>query len=637
MNTRHIALIASLFVLTVVACGKDALPPPAPSVDPIASPTSLAEITVTGTAQYGAKIAISGAAAVAPAQIVADSFTARFQAVVTLAHNATNTLVFTATDGAGRTSAPTTVVVNQSDNYAVSLRNFAVNGVPCAPGGAPPSCAALSGDTIDFELVANSTYAVSEVEYTAFFSTAGGSGTLRSRSVLVAPNSPLPYVQHFTFDVPGGTLLERVPIIGLSVDSQGNRATSPEIDLRVNQINALGRTVVPIAVGHLVSGPNDIALDASGNLFIANDGDGNLLKLSAGSTYPVIFSNYNGRSNFAVADGAGNFYLTDDGGSLFRVNPQGTVVDYLDFGGGLTGEGLTTVARTFAKGLVAVGAAGAGNTVSVGSATYEFQAGGTGCSPSNVCVDLNAANKTQALANAIQASSVEANAVFDTGSGKAVISAKTPGSAGNANKFTTNNASAIALTPSGGNLGEGHDEDLFAGQKGGADVNIYRFPESLTSLPARITDNDGSFPVGTRQLGIALLDRTTATSANLRDLDLYFIDQASTQTLRGFEAVDSAAPAALFGIKPGAAGTGSDLYDVVLLANGCLLVSDQGAGMIYAVDPRGAPATAPTVTTIASGFKRPRGLAVYNGNLYVADNRFDAIVRISPLAAASCF
>src|SRR2546425_12783633 len=109
MHTRRLALLSPLAALLFYACGKDALPPPAPAVDPIASPTSLGAITVTGAAQYGAKIAITGASAVNPAQVVADPFTARFRAVVTLTHNARNTLAFTATDGAGRTSAPTTV------------------------------------------------------------------------------------------------------------------------------------------------------------------------------------------------------------------------------------------------------------------------------------------------------------------------------------------------------------------------------------------------------------------------------------------------------------------------------------------------------------------------------------------------
>jgi hypothetical protein len=91
----------------------------------------------------------------------------------------------------------------------------------------------------------------------------------------------------------------------------------------------------------------------------------------------------------------------------------------------------------------------------------------------------------------------------------------------------------------------------------------------------------------------------------------------------------------VFAITPG--GGGGDLYDVVLLANGCLLVSDQAAGKIYSVDTRTPTTTAPAVATVATGFKAPRGLALRGGDLVVADNAFDAVVRISPLPAASCF
>ena len=635
MRIRRLTLISSLAALALVACGKDPLPPPAPAVDPIASPTSLGKITVTGAAQYGAKINITGAAAVDPAAVVADPFTARFLAVVTLAHNATNTLVFTATDRSGRVSPATTVPIVQSDAFAASIQNLLVNGGPCAPGGVPPTCPASSGDVIDFDVVGNSTVAISEVQYTSFFSTAGGSGTLLSQRVLVAPNSPLPYVQHFVFSVPGGTLFETVPIEALVIDANGNRFTSLAFALRVNNIDGLGRTVSGVAVGRLVNGPNDVAFDASGNLFIGNDGFPNLLKLAAGATSPVIFSGYTGSSSYLINDGSGNLYLSDGGNKVFRVAPDGTVVNYLSFGGGLTAMGLTTAAATLAKGLVTASGAVAGNTVTVGLKVYEFRAGGTGCAGTNVCVDLNAANKVQALAIAIQTNSAEANAIYDAPSGKVVVSAKAPGSPGNAINFATSSLGTITLNPTGGKLGEGHDENLFVGQTGAADTNIYRFAENLAGLPAGTGANEGAFSTGTQQRGVAVRDLTTSTSANLRDLNLYFIDDASKKTLSAVHAVDSAAPTALFSITPG--GGGGDLYDLVMLANGCLLVSDQAAGKIYSVDTRSATTTVPAVATVATGFKKPRGLAVYKGDLYVADNGFDAVVRISPLASAPCF
>ena len=647
MRNRRITLFSSLAAFAL-ACGNNPLPPPAPSVDPIASPTSLAQITVTGSAQPAARIGITGAAAVDPATVVADPFTARFRAVVTLAHNARNTLAFTATDRGGRKSQATTVAIDQSDAFAASIQNLLVNGVPCAPVGAPPACPATTGAVIEFDVVGNSTFAVSEVQYTALFSTAGGSGTLRSQRVLVAPNSPLPYVQHFVFTVPGVTLFETVPVEALVIDAQGNRFTSPPFALRASNIDAAGRRVAAVAVGGLLNAPNGISFDAAGNLYIANDGQPNLLKLSRGGTSATIFSAYGGRSSYLASHGAGggvggggppsgpgDLYVSDGAGGTFRVAPDGTVVNYLSFSGGLKPTGLTISWPTPAKGLVTVGGAIAGNTVTAGSKLYEFQPNGVGCSAGNVCVDLNAPNKTEALATAVQANSVEVYAVFNVGSGRAVIYAKNKGSAGNLINLATSNAVAITLSPTGGKLGEGHDETLFVGQTGAADTNVYRFAENLAGLPAGTTANEGAFSTATQQRGVAVVDYSpSALNSSLRTLDLYFIDDVSPRTLRGVQVSDAATPRALFSIAPG--GDGGDLYDVVALGNGCLLVSDQAAGKIYSVfysvDPRYA-----AVATVATGFKKPRGLTKYAGELYVADNTLNAVVRISPLDRVDCF
>ena len=65
--------------------------------------------------------------------------------------------------------------------------------------------------------------------------------------------------------------------------------------------------------------------------------------------------------------------------------------------------------------------------------------------------------------------------------------------------------------------------------------------------------------------------------------------------------------------------------------NGCLLVSDDGNGSIYAVDTRDPSVADPLVTLVASGFGQPRGLAFGpTGDLYVALRNANAVLRISP-------
>src|SRR3989442_90351 len=83
--------------------------PPAPNLDPLDSPTGLTKIWVTGSAEYNAKIQITGGKA--DVSTVSDAFTARFRAQVELNPDAKNTLSVIATDAAGNVSDPTTVDV----------------------------------------------------------------------------------------------------------------------------------------------------------------------------------------------------------------------------------------------------------------------------------------------------------------------------------------------------------------------------------------------------------------------------------------------------------------------------------------------------------------------------------------------
>ena len=631
MRIRSTVFLAAF--TAAVACGKNSAPPPPPRLDPVLSPTSLTRIAVTGSAQYGAKISVTGAAAVEPAEISADDYTARFRAVVTLNKGVTNTLNFTATDHAGNISAPATLTIDQNAGYAVSLANVKVNGTACVLAGTPAACLAAPGDTIDFDLVTNATVSLSEVQFTIFFASLN---RVVSQRLLVASNATLPLTSHFNFNVPGGALPEDTSLVGLAVDGQGNRTTSTQLILRVQPFSTGGRSAAIIAVNGPISGPNDIAFNAAGDMFIGDDGNGDLLRVAAGGSTPTVFSGYASGSRYLSVDSSNRVYVSD-GGRLWQVDPTGaTVTNYVTFPG--LGAGLALDSPTFAKGLVDASAAVAGSTVTVGALTYEFRASGTTCAV-NVCVNLTAANKSQALASAVAANSVEANAVFDSGANRAVLSAKTAGAAGNTIVLT---ASAGITVTGGGKLAEGHDENLFLGQN--ADNNIYRLAGNLTPTPSTLASADSLFNVLNPQRGVAVRDLTTAASPNLRDLVLYYVDDGAPNRLRGFHAVDSTTPSQVFVVGAGGGLPFNKLYDVVLqpirtapAGGGCLLASDEGNGRIYAIDTRNPATTPPAVTLVASGFAKPRGLALFNGDLYVADNNLNLIVKISPLAGAPCF
>jgi len=560
-----------------------------------------------------------------------------FQRAFTFSENGNYGVSATYKDG-GEVSASAFVTILGIDATppTVTIENLLVDGMPCTLSGTPLGCDVARNSLIELDLVANDNISLSELQYTAFFQTTG-QGTLRTRDVLVSGDTVLPASVHFQFNVPGNALQQGVPLVGLAVDGAGNRATTDELVLRVGVYATFGRSVSVVAAGGSINQPNDVAFNASGDMFIANNGNQNLLEIASGSDVPVVFSSYNRSSRYVVVDGSGNVYLTDTT-RISRIDPTGATVDnYLQIAGNAT-EGLALAGATFAKGTINATSANDGATVTVGGQTYELDVSNNGCGGGVVCVAVGGGGKNSSLATSIDANSSVVDAVFDATANLVVLAAKATGEAGNSTTLA-----ASGMTVSGATLAQGHDEELFLGQNN--DNNIYRFPETLTPT-ANASSNHGSWNVGTTQRGVAVKDVSTTANSALRELYLYFIDENNNDRVRGYHAVDSAAPTQVFSTNDG--GNFDTLYDVVLEpngnvapnnpVNGCLLVSDEATGDIYAIDTRTPTNSSPTVSLVASGFSEPRGLAFHGGALYVADRGDDAIVRLSPSPSASdCF
>ncbi|HEY3448463.1 MAG TPA: hypothetical protein VGK67_19060 [Myxococcales bacterium] len=562
-----------------------------------------------------------------------------FTQTFTFATEGTYTLTATYKTGPVSTSAYVNVMGFDTTAPTIQVANVRVNGVACVPAGTVPSCPCSPGDTIDFDLVASDNASISEVMYTAYFATSG-TGTLRTRTVLVAANTPLPVTVPFRFNVPGNTQIEEVPLVGLAIDGAGNRASSAQLILSVNLFASGGRTVTVVASGGLVSGPMDMVFDPWGNLLIANDGAANLLTIPSGTTAPQVWSGFNLGSDFITADLNGNLFVSS-GPDLWRVDSFGGAATYLTLAGGNMG-GLTMEGPGAAKGVINATTAIDTATVRVGATTYEIDLIGNGCTAGRTCVVTGGNPAGQALATAIQAAG-EVNASYNATASRVVLSAKATGTAGNSVVLT--GSAAITVSPNTGTLRDGHDQELYLGQSG--DNNVYRLPLGLAgaALPGSAS---ATFGVGRTQLGVAVKNMSTATSSDWRDLYVYVVDAGVQSNLRSFHFVDGNAGVQTFSVNGGGGTWFQNLYDIELEptrpapganpVNGCLLATDRNAGAIYAIDVRNPANPTPQVTVIATGLNDPRGLTFHNGDLYVADRGFNSIIRISPSASTTdCF
>jgi len=363
-------------------------------------------------------------------------------------------------------------------------------------------------------------------------------------------------------------------------------------------------------------------------VFIANDGDSNLLEVPAGTTIPSVFSVYDGNSRYLAMASNGELYVTDN--NVFRVATDGLSFDNYANNTPGNARGLSVVAATVAKGLVDASGSGDGDSIDVGSITYELDIDASCVATATlVCVNINGvANINAALAAAIDPAT-DFDAAHDTNVDAVVIAVALAGEAGNLETLAGNNVLVMA------GFEGGHDEEVFVAADG--DQLVFRLPEDLVPTADIAAANHGVFDVQRPQLGLTVDYASTASSFDVFDAFFYFIDDGNNDSVIGIHQVDDPAvtTSTIFNTNHG--GQFDTLYDVAQAPNGCLLVSDEAAGNIWSVDVRDPLDTTPAITLVASGFDQPRGLAFSGTDLYVADRGFDAVVKISASPTAPCF
>jgi hypothetical protein len=132
---------------------------------------------------------------------------------------------------------------------------------------------------------------------------------------------------------------------GIAIDGSGNAWVANKNNNSVTELNNAGTPISPSTgyTGGRLEGPLAIAIDGSGNAWVANDEDTNVTELNNAGAIVSGSNGYTGGGLFyaigiAIA-GSGNAWVANDGSSITELNNAGTPISPPSTG--YTGGGLT--------------------------------------------------------------------------------------------------------------------------------------------------------------------------------------------------------------------------------------------------------------------------------------------------------
>ncbi len=422
---------------------------------------------------------------------------------------------------------------------------------------------------------------------------------------------------------------------GLFVDSSGNIYFADATDSAIREVSPGGTVTTLIGGPTVVAGggstesgfpliysPSDVAVDASGNIFVSEGTPNVILKLTKGSsvTGSYTVTTFAGSGNLGGADGTGTAAGFDD--------PQGLAIDS---SGNLyvADTGDQTIRKITPAGVVTTLAgkhATTGNSDGTGSAALFNQ-------PTDVKLDSSG--------NLYVIDSGNGTVRKVTSGGAVTTLAGTAGTVGSADGT---GGAAQFDSPTGDAVDS--SGNVYVGDTGNETIRKITPAGAVTTLAgvASPGSNDG-----------------TGTAARFNNPNSIAVDSSGNMYLAdtGNDTVRKISPAGVVttlagapGLFGSADGTGNfarfTAPDAVAVdASGNVYVADSGNATIRKVTPAGVVTTfAGTAekfgstdgTGTAAEFNNPQGVAVDGaGNLYVADTNNQTIRRITPAGVVTTF
>lgn len=495
----------------------------------------------------------------------------------------------------------------------VALENVRRNGNVCASDVA---CTWVNGDTLTFDVdVTDDVAGIAQVSYVAFFATAGGAGTSRTRSVLV-PQSTLADLRTFSFTIPNATT-EDVELVAQAIDAAGNLANSAAWMIRVRPILATvrdGNTCSLVTTGIAVPGggasTSDAVRDAEGRLVVADRNNDRIWRQS-GSTF-VTLATLGDPPEQLVAAENGDVFASVRGNrqSVVRIDAAGGQTDVLDLnnvvdpagdtcdpgnGAGIDPQGLALLPMRRARvrvgpGQPAIADSDGDLSLSDGSTTktYDWTAlGGDVCGTRNNLATLVASDAFPNVARLPGPCFTPGNATDDFGdlelvAGPGVV----PGAVALANLDSDPNIQfdQVAIDV---------QETLFVGT---------RSRYALHANDAAMRDGTGCY--NARHTFAAGESWGVAATFEAGNLVVYAADEPNNRVRRlAYNATGASSSESQVHTGLGAP------TDVGVLPSGCLVVVESNNDRLSTIDTRSCT-TGCTRTTIVDGFANVVGLTV---------------------------